>query len=81
MEVLVLPPRDHAVVFVPMPDWCVGWEPSSLFLEPSPSVFAYYSSLMLCRYEADKVHIYLIAITEFFVVPLGSIVGDARELF
>lgn len=26
VELLALPPRDHLVVCLPVPGWCVGWE-------------------------------------------------------
>lgn len=55
-----------------VPEWRAGREPSSLFVMPSPFVFADYSILILCGSEADKAHILQIAVTEFLVVVLSS---------
>lgn len=42
-------------------------------------LLAYFSSLMLCDYEADKEHIWPIEITEFLVFVLFSFVTAACD--
>lgn len=64
---------------MPVPEWWVGQEPSCFLLVWSPSVFAYYSSLMVGGSEADKANISWTAITKYFVfasVPLAAAAQD-----
>lgn len=63
VKVFALPSHDRPGVYVSVPGWWVGWESSLSLLVPSPSVFVYYSGLMLCGSKADKVQIWRILIT------------------
>lgn len=50
VEMVVFPPCDVSVVYVPVPDWWIGWEPICLILAQSPSFFTSYSGLVLCEF-------------------------------
>lgn len=63
IEVLSLPPLDRPTMYVPVPIWLLGWEPSSLLFVPSRSAFADYSCLKLFEFEAYEPHVWWIAIT------------------
>lgn len=69
---IALPPRDDLVVYIPVWDRWAGWEPRHWLLVRSASVFAYYSGLILCGSDADKEHIWRVAITKFVVFALVS---------
>lgn len=47
--------------------WWFEWKLSRLFLWPSSSLFAYYSSIILWGSGSDQAHIWRIGITEFLV--------------
>lgn len=59
-----LPSPDCLKVYVLLPDWWVCKEPSRLLLVSSPSIFAYYSDLMLRCSKADEAHFWRTAITK-----------------
>lgn len=75
VEVFVLPRCDWTPVYVPVPDWWVGREPSRFLLEPSPSVLSCFSGVMLCGSEADKAHVCWFLITQFLVFVLVPLVA------
>lgn len=50
-----------------------------MLLLPSPSIFAYYSGLMLRGPESYKAHIWPIAVTEFSIFGLVSLVAAIRN--
>lgn len=66
-------------MYVPLPDWSAGWEPSRLLLLPSPSLFANYSGVLLHSSDVEKVHFWWIEISEFLVLALISFISAARE--
>lgn len=58
--------------------WSAGNQSCS-HLVPLPSVFAYYSSLTLCVFEADKAHKWRTVITQLLTFALVSLVAAACD--
>lgn len=53
VEVFALRPCDPLSMYVPVPSCWIRWEQSRPLLVPSPSVFAYFSGLLLHGSEAE----------------------------
>lgn len=79
VELFALPPCEHLMVYIQMPDRCVRWEPSTLLLVPSLPVFAYYSGMILCMSEVDKPHERWISIVQFLAFAFVSFVATAYD--
>lgn len=53
-EVFETSTLDCAVLYVPVPNWWVGWKPSHLLLVLLPFFFPYHLGPKLCGSVADK---------------------------
>lgn len=58
VEVFVLPPCGRLMMYAPVPDFWICWEPSHFLFVSSPSIFPYYCGLTLHGSEADKAHVW-----------------------
>lgn len=78
-EELALPLLHRLKMYGPVLDWWLGWELSHILLVLWPSVFAYYSCLLLCGSEADNVQLWRIAFKELLMSALIMFAGAACE--
>lgn len=79
MQVFAFPHRDRPVLHVPVPGRWVDSEPGRLLVVPAPFVFEYCSSLVPCGSEADRAHIWRIAILDFLVFALVSFLATGGD--
>lgn len=75
VEFFALPPHHHPKMYVSVPSWRVGWEPSRPLLVPSPYFSAYYSGLLLHSSTGYKGLLWQISTKKFLVPALISFVA------
>lgn len=65
VEMLMVAPRECMCMYVLMPDWLVGYEPSRLLLVSLPFVLLYYFAALFLESEVNKECLWWMAITKF----------------